>query len=350
MSHPERIDITALLRELGRGARTSRAIDRAQACALFSAMLAGEIDDLRLGALLLAYRIKAETASELAGMLDAAQAVLTPMAVPSGQPAPVVIASYNGARRLPNLVPLLALSLAARGVPVLIHGEATDGYGRIATASVLAALGIDASDSLADAANALTHGRRHSGACDDRRIAFVPIEVLSPAMARLLALRERIGLRNSAHTIVKLLDPFAGRALRLVNYTHPPYRDALFELFTAHAPPAAPGVLLARGSEGEAAADPRRQVEIEWLADGHAQTLMEAARRDSVESVPLPAIDALATADWTRQALAGAVAIPGPVQRQVDTIVALATRGTATHTGNSRTDATAGLDALVGIG
>lgn len=349
MIAPASFDITGLLRELGRGARTSRALNREQARALFSAMLSGEIDDLRLGALLLAYRIKAETAGELAGMLDAAQAVLTPIAVPTG-PAPVVIASYNGARRLPNLVPLLALSLAARGVPVLIHGEATDGYGRIATASVFAALGIHASDSPADAANALTHGHRHGDACDGQRIAFVPIEVLSPAMARLLALRERIGLRNSAHTIVKLLDPFVGRALRLVNYTHPPYRDALFELLTEHAPPAAPGVLLARGSEGEAAADPRRQVEIEWLADGRAQTLIEAARSDSVEPVPLPPIDAIATAHWTQQALAGEVAMPAPLQRQIDTVVALATSGVATHCGNSWMDGTEGLDALVGVG
>lgn len=349
MSHPVPVDITTLLRELGRGARSSRAISREQARALFSAMLAGEIDDLRLGALLLAYRIKAETAGELAGMLDAAQAVLTPIAVPTG-PAPVVIASYNGARRLPNLVPLLALSLAAHGVPVLIHGEATDGYGRIATASVLAALGIHACDSLADAANALTHGRRHIDAWDGQRIAFVPIEVLSPPMARLLALRERIGLRNSAHTIVKLLDPFTGPALRLVNYTHPPYRDALFELFTEHAPPATPGVLLARGSEGETAADPRRQVEVEWLAEGRAQTLIEATRSDSTEAVPLPAIDAIATAHWTKQALAGEVAIPAPVQRQIETIVALATTGAATHAPNSWTHGTEGLDALVGIG
>lgn len=349
MSHPVSVDITTLLRELGRGARSSRAISREQACALFSAMLAGEIDDLRLGALLLAYRIKAETAGELAGMLNAAQAVLTPIAVPTGA-APVVIASYNGARRLPNLVPLLALSLAGRGVPVLVHGDATDGYGRIGTASVLAALGIEASESLAAAAGALTHGRQRTDAGNGLPIAFVSIEVLSPAMARLLALRERIGLRNSAHTIVKLLDPFVGPALRLVNYTHPPYRDALFELFTEHAPPTAPGVLLARGSEGEAAADPRRQVETEWLADGRAQTLIEAVRSDGLESVPLPAIDAIATAHWTKQALAGEVAIPAPLQHQVDMIVALATSGVGMHIGNSRTHGTEGPDALVGIG
>jgi len=319
------LDITALLRELGRGARTSRAITREQARALFAAMLAGEIDDLRLGALLLAYRIKAETAGELAGMLDAAQATLAPMAVPVKRPTPVVIASYNGARRLPNLVPLLALSLTACGVPVLVHGDATDGYGRISSASVFAELGIEESLSVADAAQVMASGRQRAGSYNGQRIAFVPIEVLSPSLAGMLALRERVGLRNSAHTVVKLLNPFAGPALRLVNYTHPPYRDALYELFTQHAPPLAPGVLLARGSEGEAAADPRRQVEVEWLADGAAQTLIEAARSDSVEAVPLPDSDAVATARWTEQALAGEVAMPAPLRLQIETIVALCT-------------------------
>lgn len=310
------IDLTALLRELGRGARTARSISREQARGLFAAMLAEEIDDLRLGALLIAYRIKGETAEELAGMLDAAQATLAPLAAPIEGVAPVVIASYNGARRLPNLVPLLALSLAARGVPVLVHGDAIDAYGRIGTASVFAELGVKAAATTAAAAAALR----------SRRLAFLPIDVLSPPLARLLALRERIGLRNSAHTVVKLLNPVHGTALRLVNYTHPPYRDALFDLFTRVAPPLAPGVLLARGSEGEAAADPRRQVEVEWLAGGAACTLIEAVRGDALQAVPLPAIDAVATARWSARALAGEVAIPAPLQQQIEAIATVCTR------------------------
>ena len=38
----------------------------------------------------------------------------------------VVLPSYNGARKLPVLTPLLALLLARRGLPVLIHGTATE--------------------------------------------------------------------------------------------------------------------------------------------------------------------------------------------------------------------------------
>jgi anthranilate phosphoribosyltransferase len=307
------LDITALLRELGRGARAARALSREQARGVFAAMLAGEIDPLRLGALLIAYRIKGETAEELCGMLEAAHATLAPfrLSPPAAAPcAPVVIASYNGARRLPNLVPLLAMSLAARGVPVLVHGDGADGYGRVSSASVFAELGVRACRSRAEAEAAL----------DAQRLAFVPIDVLSPPLARLLALRERIAQRNSAHTVVKLLNPFSVPALRLVNYTHPPYRGTLFELFNAVAPPPAPGVLLARGTEGEAAADPRRQVAVEWLVDDVAQTVI-ASHGDAGGTLPPPAPDAASTARWTARVLAGEPVMPATLQRQIDVIV-----------------------------
>lgn len=313
------LDITAMLRELGRGARAARALSREQARGVFAAMLAGEIDELRLGALLIAYRIKGETAQELCGMLDAAHATLSPMrlALPAATTnAPVVIASYNGARRLPNLVPLLAMSLAAHGVPVLVHGDGADGYGRVSSASVFAGLGIRACAAQSEIAAAL----------DAQRLAFVPIEVLSPPLARLLALRERIAQRNSAHTVVKLLNPFSAPALRLVNYTHPPYRDILFELFNAVAPPPAPGVLLARGTEGEAAADPRRQVAVEWLADGLAQTAI-AAVGEGGSAATLPAPDAASTAGWIARVLAGETAMPATLQRQIE-VIAACSRGT----------------------
>jgi anthranilate phosphoribosyltransferase len=322
----DQAQVIEMVRELGRGANTSRPLSREQSRALFAAILADEVDDLHLGALLIAYRIKGEEAVELAGMLDAAQATLTPLPVPVDAPPPVVIASYNGTRRLPNLVPLLALTLASRGLPVLVHGDAADAYGRISSASVFAALGVDECATLEQAAAVLREGRDAAATWSGTRLAFVPTEVLSVPLARMLALRERIGLRNSAHTVVKLLDPFAGPSLRLVNYTHPPYRDATAALFTSHAAPEAPGVLLARGCEGEAAADPRRQVAVEWLAHGGCETVLAAVHSgDGPAPVALPATDATATARWTRDVLAGRAVMPPSLQRQVDAIVALCT-------------------------
>jgi anthranilate phosphoribosyltransferase len=44
------LDLPALIKEIGRGARGARDLSMAQAERLFGAMLDGEVDDLRLGA------------------------------------------------------------------------------------------------------------------------------------------------------------------------------------------------------------------------------------------------------------------------------------------------------------
>ncbi len=312
------LDLPNLIHELGRGARGSRPLSRDDTRDLFAAMLAGEGDpdriaDLELGGILIAYRIKGETADELAGMLEACQARLQRVVAPEGAPMPVVIPSYNGARKLPNLTPLLALELARRDIPVLVHGDAADGWGRVVSASVFAALGIGACSDTAEIELAL----------QTRRLAFAPTKVLSAGLARLLALRDRLGVRGPAHTLVKLIQPFSAPALRLVNYTHPQYRDEMTKLFLEARIAGEAGVLLARGSEGEAVADPRRQVALEWLQGGKAVTLSEAASGDG--SLPeLPGSrEAEPTARWIERAYAGEVALPAPLARQIETIAGI---------------------------
>lgn len=304
------------IKEIGRGPNGARALSTGDAHALYQAMLGGAVSDVELGAVLLAYRLKGETAAELAGMLAAAHATLAPLSAPAGKFRPVSIPSYNGARKQANLTPLLALLLAREGVPVLVHGVSDD-PGRVTSAEIFALLGIEPAHS--------------SGAIEaalgSRRAAFAPIETLSPPMARLLALRRVLGVRNSTHTLVKLLQPFthpdSQRALRLVNYTHPEYRVSLSALFQAFPEVGLGGALLARGTEGEAVADTRRQVQIDWLRDGTLETLIEAHSRPA--ETPLPALpenrDAGTTAQWIDDALAGRVPVPEPIRLQVETIV-----------------------------
>ena len=230
-------------------------------------MLDARVSDVELGAILIAYRLKGESADELAAMLAAAQASFEPVHVQDAAFRPVSIPSYNGARKQPNLVPLLALLLAREGVPVLVHGVEQD-PGRVTSAEIFSAL------SLAPSAS-------HDAIEDmlaERRVAFASIEVLAPRIARLLSMRSVLGVRNSTHTLVKILQPFAPAGLRLVNYTHPPYRDSLAQLFRDHPDAALGGALLARGTEGEAVADTRRQVQVDWLHDGVCDTLIEAER------------------------------------------------------------------------
>jgi anthranilate phosphoribosyltransferase len=303
------------IKEIGRGPNGARALTPEDTHALYSAMLDGHVPDLELGAMLLAYRVKGESADELAAMLAAAHASFEPIQIAHGISRPVSIPSYNGARKQPNLVPLLALLLAREGVPVLVHGV-TEDPGRVTSAEIFTHLQI---------AHAQTHAQIEDNLAA-RRVAFAPIAVLAPKLAQLLALRRRMGVRNSTHTLVKILQPFAPAGLRLVNYTHPPYRDSLTQLFSTHPDAAAGGALLARGTEGEAVADTRRQVQIDWLHDGICETRV-AAERSSADApeVELPqARDAATTAAWIDAVLRGEAPVPGAIHRQIEVIVNIA--------------------------
>ena len=302
------------IKEIGRGPHGARPLSRDDAHDLYSAMLDRRVSDVELGAVLIAYRLKGETPVELSGMLAAAHATFAPLRTPSGAHRAVSIPSYNGARKQANLVPLLAMLLAREGVPVLVHGV-TEDPGRVTSAEIFAEIGVAAASDTADIEARL----------DSARVAFAPLATLSPKLARLLSMRRVLGVRNSTHTLVKLLQPFAEPGLRLVNYTHPPYRDNLSALFKDHPDIGAGGALLARGTEGEAVADTRRQVQIDWLHDGVAETIVELERRaDDAEPAALPERDAVSTARWIERVLSGDVAAPPEIERQVGIIKRLA--------------------------
>ncbi|SAL21721.1 DNA-binding protein YbiB [Caballeronia telluris] len=301
------------IKEIGRGPNGARALSRDDTFSLYEAMLDNRVSELELGAVLLAYRVKGETAAELAAMLAAAHRSFELLHIQHGREhaRPVSIPSYNGARKQPNLTPLLAMLLAREGVPVLVHGVVDD-PGRVTSAEIFAELGI---------AQAASHDEIEDSLAS-RRLAFAPIASLAPKLARLLALRRIMGVRNSTHTLVKILQPFAQPGLRLVNYTHPEYRDSLTSLFVDHPDAAVGGALLARGTEGEAVADTRRQVQVDWFHDGHSETLLSAERSSAdAPAAALPdSLDAATTARWIETVLRGEVPIPPTVARQVELI------------------------------
>ncbi|AKM30991.1 DNA-binding protein YbiB [Pandoraea faecigallinarum] len=299
-----------LLKIIARGAKGARALSADETRTLFDAILADRVSPAELGGVLIAYRIKGETPVELRAMLDAAHATFTPLTAPADAPPPVLLPSYNGARKQPNLTPLLALLLARDGIPVLVHGQHHSGANRTGTQAIFSELGYPASGSAANAQEALC----------TRRVAYLPLASLSPALERLLEMRAPLGVRNSGHTVVKLLQPFAGPALRLVNYTHPEYRETLGEMFAVAENSPGPGVLLARGTEGEPVADARRQTAIEGYSDGTYRLWQAAEEGATGVPPPLPAADAPATARWIEAVLAGDLPIPAPIARQVEVI------------------------------
>ena len=305
------------IKEIGRGKDGARNMTRADATTLYAAMLAGRVSQLELGAILLSMRIKGESVDEVAGFLDAAADFLLDLTAPEASEfAPVVIPSYNGARKKANLTPLLALLLAQAGVPVLVHGVADD-PGRVTSAEIFAALGITAAQSA-------EHVSLQMAA---QQPVFMTIQTLSPALANQLSMRRILGVRNSAHTLVKLLQPFTTPVLRLNSYTHPEYLNMLSE-YLLHAAPADAGeVFLMRGTEGEAVASTGRAQRIDWIHQGQREVLLETEELLSGPAAALPAaIDAASTAAWISEVLRGQQPVPTNIARQVALCIDVARR------------------------
>jgi anthranilate phosphoribosyltransferase len=297
------MSITNYIKEIGRGKEGARSLSREQAQDLMSQVLDGQVSDLELGAFAMAMRIKGESVDELAGFLQATAARCLPIACDRTL---VVLPSYNGARKLPNLTPLLALMLAQEGVPVLVHGMPED-PGRVTTADIFQVLGLPLARNADDVAQAW---RR-------REPVFIRTDTLCPPLARLLDARWTIGLRNSGHTVAKLLDPCAaGQALRVVNYTHPEYGTMLTDFLqrtTANA-------LLMRGTEGEPVADPRRLPRMDVFIDGQPRTELSLSAHDGVlrELPVLPrTCDAATTAMYIQSVISGEKPAPSPLTQQV---------------------------------
>ncbi|MGE8491596.1 DNA-binding protein YbiB [Comamonas sp.] len=293
------------IKEIGRGARGAKALSRVEASDVMAQILDGRVSDYEIGAFCIAMRIKGETAEEMCGLWDAVHARIARFHSPAALPT-VVLPSYNGARRLPTLTPLLALLLAREGLPVLVHGMQTEAS-RISAFAVFERLGLVP--------------RAQTGTIAASEVALVHTATLLPALAKLLAVRQLIGLRNPGHSIAKLLQPVQGTAVLLGSYTHPEYlpmlQATLAELQT--------NALLSRGLEGEVCADPRRSPQYDGFVAGQHQ-LLQARSSGTDSQVPgLPSErDADTTARYTEAVLAGQLPVPAALAQQVEHVLAIA--------------------------
>jgi anthranilate phosphoribosyltransferase len=300
-------DARPFLKDLARGRHGARDLSRDQARALFTAILTGELSGAPLGAVLVALRIKGESLEELAGMMDALAPHVRPLRLPSRRALPVVLPSHNGSRKLPNLVPLLASLIAREGVPVLVHASAQESS-RVGTLAIFAQLGHPALGTITDAELAL----------EERGLAAVGVEVLSPDLARLMDARLSLGVRNSGHTMAKLMLPQGvtpAAACRLVAVTHPDFLKLMRDHFAQF-----PGnAFVMRGVEGEPVVRLREAQPIEEMrSDGSTVTHLIG---EGETGYALPDRDPQATAQWTRDVLEGRARAPAALARQAALIV-----------------------------
>jgi anthranilate phosphoribosyltransferase len=257
-------------------------------------------------------RVKGESADEMAGFLDAMDARMTRFINESPQPI-VVLPSYNGARRLPLLTPLLALLLAKQGLRVIVHGGNTEDT-RVSCAQVMQALGMAA--------------LQHVRPLKNNEVVYIPIDVILPGLWRLLQVRRTIGLRNSAHSLVKMLNPVTGPALLVASYTHPEYELTMLKTLQN----AKANAMLLRGTEGEPVADPRRMRQDIRLQGGQLVDTHEPQADVDVHFPNLPFnMSATENARFIQAMLDDPSTIPAPIEAQVQRLIDLASSITSSN-------------------
>jgi len=248
MEHP----FAPFIQMLGKGKKGSRDLTQQEAEQAMSMILAGQVEPEQLGAFLMLMRVKEETGAEVAGFVQAARASL---ALPDDLPkVDFDWPTYAGKRRQLPWYLLSALLLSSHDMPVLMHGIGHGVEGRIYIPQVLEVLGIHPSTSVAVAADNIRN----------KNFAYVPLNVFSAELERILDLKAVLGLRSPVHTIIRMLNPFHASA-SIMGIFHPGYDD------THHQAGALLGeqnMAVFKGEGGEAERNPDGTCNVKMLRAG----------------------------------------------------------------------------------
>lgn len=242
------------IRTLGRGKKGTKDLTEEEAYVAFSLVLKEEVEPEQLGAFLMLLRVKEETPHELAGFVRAAREHLT---IPPSSPAiQLDWSSYAGKRRhLPWYV-LSALLLAESGIPILMHGIKGIKDNRAYARDALVALGLKPVNSLAQT----------TAEIKTNHFAFIELQNLHPKLAKLINLRQLLGLRSPVHSLCRLINPLTAPYM-IQGIFHPGYQvrhqEAAILLQQPH-------LCVIKGDGGEAERNPDNDCEALTIHNGKA--------------------------------------------------------------------------------
>ncbi|MDG2989602.1 anthranilate phosphoribosyltransferase family protein [Candidatus Synechococcus calcipolaris G9] len=204
-----------LLKKVGSGTHTSKALTRQEAATAMGMMLTQEATPAQIGAFLIAHRIRRPTGEELAGMLDAFDQYGPQVpAIQSEKPVVILSQPYDGRDRTLPLGPLTSLVLAAAGIPVLQHGgDVMPTKAGVPLIDIWQGLGIHwRSLSLGQIQEIL----------QNTDIGFVYLPEHFPLAHGLVPYREQIGKRPPLATVELIWCPYSGPAHIVAGFVHPP--------------------------------------------------------------------------------------------------------------------------------
>ena len=306
------MSIKAYLKKIGRGSKGASDLSRAEANELFAEVLSSSTSGLEVGAFCMAMRLKGETAEELSGFYDALKPLLPTLTL--SRPL-WLLPSYNGARKTMSLTPLLAKLLADKGYCVLVHGAHEEPQ-RTSSEQIFTALGWPIAKTWHDLTRLLEH----------QALAYCPLSVLCPALSRLLAVRQVIGVRNSGHVLAKLLNPVQSQSFQINHYTHPAY-PAILEGFYKNF---SQNVVTMRGHEGEPVASPSRLPELHLRFQGLDTSIVTSPEYFTELPRDAHSIDLATTVSCYQKILSQQNPLPSHLLAQVNAL--LKAYGTTTAT------------------
>jgi len=174
-------------------------LSRAEMEHVFGLLMDGLVSDPLKAALLVALRVKRETADEIAGAAAAMRARVAPMAH-SRRGVVDTCGTGGDGRHTFNISTAAALVAAAGGVPVAKHGNRSVSS-RSGSADVLAALGVDVEMGPEGAGRAL----------DAIGISFLFAPLFHPAMKEVMGVRRELGVRTVFNVLGPLTNPAGAR-------------------------------------------------------------------------------------------------------------------------------------------
>ena len=205
------------------------ALTREQSRDLLHQILAGNLTDIEIAALVGALASRGETPVEIAGFVDVMRAAVTPIPLNSTERLQLVDTCGTGGdgSRTFNISTAAALVAAAAGATVAKHGNRAI-TSQTGSADVLEALGIPVGHTPEDAAEAI---RKH-------RFAFLHAPSLHPAMKAVMPVRKALGVRTVFNLLGPLTNPAGASAQVMGVYSAaavPLVAEAMALLNTRHA-------------------------------------------------------------------------------------------------------------------
>ena len=293
-----------LLRKIGSGEHTSRGLCRQEAAEAMALMLGGDASPAQVGAFLIAHRIRRPEPQELAGMLDYYSAHGPSLYSPSqGSPLPICFGMpYDGRTRTAPVFPLTALTLAAAGHPVILHGgrRMPIKYG-ITPMELLQSVGIDFSGiSLAAVQHCL----------DQENLALTHQPLHFPEAEALVEIRDELGKRPPVASLELLWSPHKGAHLLVSGFVHPPTESRAWSALAEYGER---NVVTVKGLEGSTDIPTSRAGILAHVRDGRADRRIFHPRDHGYFGEDLIWSDEKAWSAMAEAALAG----HGPLQRAV---------------------------------